>query len=226
MIWEGTSKSDWAATTYTYYPDGTLKSIVGGVSRDSNGVVTTQSIYYDESGYPKTIEYVRANKPNEHETWSLSYTFSDSGSITTFVCSIQDYGETEATTGSFDFGNYDGFISIEIAPVNSYLISPVRLTFTNSDRTYAEMHFLNYSSYFKSFSIRKDTEITTEYDSNGNIASKTTFYPVSDRKITTYYSYDNYENLIEELSPADENTDKKTYTTTYTYGYIYAPDAQ
>lgn len=225
LVCKGTSGSDWANKKYTYYPNGTVNQTTEGVSRGSNGAVTTQTVHYNEDGYPETIVYERDNKPNEHEIWNLSYTISDSGSITSLVCSIQDYGKTEVATESFDFSDHDGFISVEIAPVDSSLVSPVRLTFTNDDGTYAEYYFLNYSSYFKSFSMRKDWEKSIEYDENGKMITETTVYPTSKRQITEHYTYDDQGNLLEELSNANENTDRKRYVTTYTYGYVYCPDA-
>ena len=64
------------------------------------------------------------------------------------------------------------------------------------------------------------------YDSNGKIASRTIRYPQQKRESTCHYSYDDKENLIEERSDASENTDNRLYLTTYTYGYIYTPDAK
>lgn len=225
LVWEGTSGSDWGTTTYTYYADGTLKSTIDGVSRNSSGAVTTQTVYYNENGYPETVVYERDDNPNKHETWKLAYTISDIGSITSVTCSVQGYGETEAITKSFDFGDHDGFVSIEIAKVDSSLVPPVRLTLTNANKTYTEKCWITYSAVFnKNISMRKDCEITTEYDSSGRIASETTFYPTTKGKITKNYSYDNQGNMIEARSNANENTDKKLYVTTYTYGYIYCPD--
>lgn len=222
LVWEGTSGSDWGATTYTYYADGTLKSTIAGVSRNSSsGAVTTQTVYYNENGYPETVIHERDNSPKENQTWDLSYTISDSGSITALVCSVKDAGAAETITESFDFGDYEGLVSIEIVANDSM---PVRLTFTNKDRTSEEYYFLSFNSYISSFSMRKHCEITTEYDSSGRIASETTFYPTTKGKITQNYSYDNQGNVIEARSNANENTDKKLYVTTYTYGYIYCPD--
>lgn len=74
--------------------------------------------------------------------------------------------------------------------------------------------------------MRKNSEVSFVYDSNGKIISKTTRYPQSNQEITEHYSYDDGGNLIEERSNANENTDNRLYLTTYTYGYIYTPDVQ
>lgn len=219
LVCEGNLGSDWAKTEYTYYPDGTLKSRTAGISRASNGNVMWQTVYYNEAGYPETAVHERDSNPYENTTWNLSYTLSDSGSITALTCSVQNYGEAEAVMESFDFSDHNGFVSIEI--VENYS-TPVRLTFTNVDRTYAEYYFLNYSSYFKSFSMRKDWERTTEYDESGKIASETTVYPGSGLKTTKDYSYDNQGNLIKDRS---KDSAGNSHETTYTYGYIYCPDA-
>ena len=221
LVCEGTSGSDWANKKYTYYPNGTVKQTTDGISRDSDGNVMWQTICYNEDGYPETVIHERDNSPNENQTWDLSYTISDSGSITALVCSVKDAGAAETITESFDFGDYEGLVSIEIV-VNDRM--PVRLTFTNKDRTSEEYYFLSFNSYFSSFSMRKDWETTIEYDEHGKIDSETTFYPGSGRKITYHFSYDDQGNVTEKRSNANDNTDKKLYVTTYTYGYVYSPD--
>ena len=221
LVCEGTSGSDWANKKYTYYPNGTVKQTTAGISRDSNGNVMRQTICYNEDGYPETVIHERDNSPNKKQTWNLSYTISDSGSITALVCSVKDAGASETITESFDFGHYEGLVSIEIVANDS---KPVRLTFTNIDRTSEEYYFLSFNSYFSSFSMRKDWEKTIEYDEHGKIDSETTFYPGSGRKITYHFSYDDQGNVTEKRSNANDNTDKKLYVTTYTYGYVYSPD--
>lgn len=221
LVCEGTSGSDWANKKYTYYPNGTVKQTTDGISRDSDGNVMWQTICYNEDGYPETVIHERDNSPNENQTWNLSYTISDSGSITALVCSVKDAGAAETITESFDFGDYEGLVSIEIVANDSM---PVRLTFTNKDRTSEEYYFLVFNSYFSSFSMRKDWETTIVYDEHGKIDSETTLYPGSGRKITYHFSYDDQGNVTEKRSNANDNTDKKLYVTTYTYGYVYSPD--
>lgn len=221
LVCEGTSGTDWANKKYTYYPNGTVKQTTDGISRDSDGNVMWQTICYNEDGYPETVIHERDNSPKENQTWDLSYTISDSGSITALVCSVKDAGAAETITESFDFGDYEGLVSIEIV-ANDRM--PVRLTFTNKDRTSEEYYFLSFNSYFSSFSMRKDWETTIEYDEHGKIDSETTFYPGSGRKITYHFSYDDQGNVTEKRSNANDNTDKKLYVTTYTYGYVYSPD--
>lgn len=215
LVWEGSSKSDWYQTAYTYYPDGTLKSKTRGISRDSSGVSTKETVTYNENGYPETAEYVRDDKPNEKKTFSLSYTYSDNGSIAAFDWSFQDYGESKTLTETFDLRDYGGVAdSIECVGV----IDRIILTMTNADKTYAETYHLSYSTYSDSFSMVKDSEITTKYDESGKIVSETTFYPGSGLKIAVRYSYDDEGGLIEERS--------QDYVITYTNGYIYTPDAE
>ena len=219
VVWEGQSKDAWTAKTYTYYPNGILSSETGGVSRTQSGVVTNKTVYYNEKGWPETVMYTEDDEPDVHKIWNLTYTFSDDALITELFYSFQDYGETEVITQSVDFTEYGGFLSdIQFSSLNNWAI----LSITNANKTRTEVYTLARGSSY----MRKDSEVSFVYDSNGKIISKTTRYPQSNQEITEHYSYDDGGNLIEERSNANENTDNRLYLTTYTYGYIYTPDAQ
>lgn len=219
VVWDGQSKDDWSAKTYTYYPNGILKSKSGAVTYTQSGVVTNETVYYNEKGWPETVIYTKDDKPDVHKVWDFTYTFSDDGLITELFYSFQGYGETEVITQSVDFTEYGGFLSdIQFSSLNDWAI----LSITNANKTRTEVYTLARGSSY----MRKNSEVSFVYDSNGKIISKTTRYPQSNQEITEHYSYDDGGNLIEERSNANENTDNKLYLTTYTYGYIYTPDAQ
>lgn len=216
IVWGGQSKDDWSAKTYTYYPDGVMKSKTGGVSSTQSGVVTNETINYNEKGWPETVIYTKGDEPDAHKIWHFTYTFSDD-LITELLCSFQDYGETETTTQSVDFTEYGGFLSdIQFNSINDWTL----LSITNANKTRTEVYITN------GFSMWKYSEANFVYDSDGKIISKTTRYPQSNQEITMHYSYDDEGNLIEERTDASENTDNRLYLTTYTYGYIYTPDAK
>ncbi len=219
VVWEGQSKDAWTAKTYTYYPNGILRSETGGVSRTLSGVVTNETVYYNEKGWPETVMYTKDDEPDVHKIWHLTYTFSDDALITELFYSFQDYGETQVITQSVDFTEYGGFLSdIQFSSLNDWAI----LSITNANKTRTEVYTLARGSSY----MRKDSEVSFLYDSNSKIISKTTRYPQSNQEITEHYSYDDGGNLIEERSDASENTDNRLYLTTYTYGYIYTPDAK
>ena len=219
VVWEGQSKDAWTAKTYTYYPNGILRSETGGVSRTQSGVVTNKTVYYNEKGWPETVMYTKDDEPDVHKVWHLTYTFSDDALITELFYSFQDYGETQVITQSVDFTEYGGFLSdIQFSSLNDWAI----LSITNANKTRTEVYTLARGSSY----MRKDSEVSFVYDSNSKIISKTTRYPQSNQEITEHYSYDDGGNLIEERSDASENTDNRLYLTTYTYGYIYTPDAK
>lgn len=216
VVWEGQSKGDWSAKTYTYYPDGVLKSKTGGVSCTQSGVVTNETINYNEKGWPETVIYTKDDEPDVHKIWNFTYTFSDDDLITELRSSFQDYGETQTITQSVDFTEYGGFLSdIQFNSLRDWAL----LSITNANKTRAEVYITN------GFSMWKDSEASFVYDSDGKIISKTTRYQ-RNREITLHYSYDDEGNLIEERSDASENTDGTLYLTKYTYGYIYTPDAK
>ena len=216
VVWEGQSKGDWSAKTYTYYPDGVLKSKTGGVSCTQSGVVTNETINYNEKGWPETVIYTKDDEPDVHKIWNFTYTFSDDDLITELRSSFQDYGETQTITQSVDFTEYGGFLSdIQFNSLRDWAL----LSITNANKTRTEVYITN------GFSMWKDSEASFVYDSDGKIISKTTRYQ-RNREITLHYSYDDEGNLIEERSDASENTDGTLYLTKYTYGYIYTPDAE
>ena len=219
VVWEGQSKGDWSAKTYTYYPNGILKSKSGAVTYTQSGVVTNETVYYNERGWPEVAIYTKDDEPDVHKTWNFTYTFSDDGLITELFYSFQDYGETQVITQAVDFTEYGGFLSdIQFSSLNDSAI----LSITNANKTRTEVYTLARGSSY----MRKNSEVSFVYDSNGKIISKTTRYPQSNQEITEHYSYDDGGNLIEERSNANENTDNRLYLTTYTYGYIYTPDVQ
>lgn len=219
VVWEGQSKGDWSAKTYTYYPNGILKSKSGAVTYTQSGVVTNETVYYNERGWPEAAIYTKDDEPDVHKTWNFTYTFSDDGLITELFYSFQDYGETQVITQAVDFTEYGGFLSdIQFSSLNDSAI----LSITNANKTRTEVYTLARGSSY----MRKNSEVSFVYDSNGKIISKTTRYPQSNQEITEHYSYDDGGNLIEERSNANENTDNRLYLTTYTYGYIYTPDVQ
>ena len=216
VVWEGQSKGDWSAKTYTYYPDGVLKSKTGGVSCTQSGVVTNETINYNEKGWPETVIYTKDDEPDVHKIWNFTYTYSDDDLITELRNSFQDYGETQTITQSVDFTEYGGFLSdIQFNSLRDWAL----LSITNANKTRTEVYITN------GFSMWKDSEASFVYDSDGKIISKTTRYQ-RNREITLHYSYDDEGNLIEERSDASENTDGTLYLTKYTYGYIYTPDAE
>ena len=221
VVWEGQSKDYWTAKTYTYYPNGILRSETGGVTRTQSGVVTNKTVYYNEKGWPEAAIYTKDDKPDVHKTWNFTYTFSDDGLITELFYSFQDYGETQTITQSVDFTEYGGFLS----DIQFDFDYRAHLSISNANKTRTEGYVLGYSSY-TGFYMWENSETSFVYDSNGKIISKTTRYPQSNQEITEHYSYDDEGNLIEERSNANENTDNKLYLTTYTYGYIYTPDAK
>lgn len=219
VVWEGQSKGDWSAKTYTYYPNGILKSKSGAVTYTQSGVVTNETVYYNERGWPEAAIYTKDDEPDVHKTWNFTYTFSDDGLITELFYSFQDYGETQVITQAVDFTEYGGFLSdIQFSSLNDSAI----LSITNANKTRTEVYTLARGSSY----MRKNSEVSFVYDSNGKIISKTTRYPQSNQEITEHYSYDDGGNLIEERSNANENTDNRLYLTTYIYGYIYTPDVQ
>lgn len=219
VVWEGQSKGDWSAKTYTYYPNGILKSKSGAVTYTQSGVVTNETVYYNERGWPEAAIYTKDDEPDVYKTWNFTYTFSDDGLITELLYSFQDYGETQVITQAVDFTEYGGFLSdIQFSSLNDSAI----LSITNANKTRTEVYALARGSSY----MRKNSEVSFVYDSNGKIISRTTRYPQSNQEITEHYSYDNEGNLIEERSDANENTDNRLYLTTYTYGYIYTPDVQ
>lgn len=216
VVWEGQSKGDWSAKTYTYYPDGGLKSKTGGVSCTQSGVVTNETINYNEKGWPETVIYTKGDEQDVHKIWNFTYTFSDDDLITELRSSFQDYGETQTITQSVDFTEYGGFLSdIQFNSLRDWAL----LSITNANKTRTDVYITN------GFSMWKDSEASFVYDSDGKIISKTTRYQ-RNREITLHYSYDDEGNLIEERSDASENTDGTLYLTKYTYGYIYTPDAE
>lgn len=216
VVWEGQSKGDWSAKTYTYYPDGVLKSKTGGVSCTQSGVVTNETINYNEKGWPETVIYTKDDEPDVHKIWNFTYTYSDDDLITELRNSFQDYGETQTITQSVDFTEYGGFLSdIQFNSLRDWAL----LSITNANKTRTEVYITN------GFSMWKDSEASFVYDSDGKIISKTTRYQ-RNREITLHYSYEDEGNLIEERSDASENTDGTLYLTKYTYGYIYTPDAE
>ena len=216
IVWEGQSKDAWSAETYTYYPNGILKSKTRGVSRTQSGVVTNEAVYYNEKGWPETVIYTEDNQPDRHRIWHFMYTFSGDALVTELLCSFQDYGETQTITQSVDFTEYGGFLSdIQFNSLRDWAL----LSITNANKTRTEVYITN------GFSMWKDSEASFVYDSDGKIISKTTRYQ-RNREITLHYSYDDEGNLIEERSDASENTDGTLYLTKYTYGYIYTPDAK
>ena len=222
VVWEGQSKGDWSAETYTYYPDGVLKSKTGGVSCTQSGVVTNETINYNEKGWPETVIYTKDDEPDVHKIWNFTYAFSDDDLITELRSSFQDYGETQTITQSVDFMEYGGFLSdIQFNSLRDWAL----LSITNANKTRTEVYILG-CNHTHGFYMWKDSETSFVYDSNGKIASRTTRYPQQKREITSHYSYDDEGNLIEECSDASENTDGQFYLTTYTYGYIYTPDAK
>ena len=219
VVWEGQSKGDWSAKTYTYYPNGILKSKSRAVTYTQSGVVTNETVYYNERGWPEAAIYTKDDEPDVHKTWNFTYTFSDDGLITELFYSFQDYGETQVITQAVDFTEYGGFLSdIQFSSLNDSAI----LSITNANKTRTEVYTLARGSSY----MQKNSEVSFVYDSNGKIISKTTRYPQSNQEITEHYSYDDGGNLIEERSNANENTDNRLYLTTYTYGYIYTPDVQ
>ena len=216
IVWEGQSKDAWSAETYTYYPNGILKSKTRGVSRTQSGVVTNETVYCNEKGWPETVIYTEDNQPDRHRIWHFMYTFSGDALVTELLCSFQDYGETQTITQSVDFTEYGGFLSdIQFNSLRDWTL----LSITNANKTRTEVYITN------GFSMWKDSEASFVYDSDGKIISKTTRYQ-RNREITLHYSYDDEGNLIEERSDASENTDGTLYLTKYTYGYIYTPDAE
>ena len=222
IVWEGQSKDAWSAETYTYYPNGILKSKTGGVSRTQSGVVTNETVYYNEKGWPETVIYTEDNQPDRHRIWHFMYTFSGDALVTELLCSFQDYGETQTITQSVDFTEYGGFLSdIQFNSLRDWAL----LSITNANKTRTEVYALGYN-HITGFYMWKYSEMRLVYDSNGKIASRTTRYPQQKRESTFHYSYDDKGNLIEERSDASENTDGQSYLTTYTYGYIYTPDAK
>ena len=217
VVWEGQSKDDWSAKTYTYYPDGTLKSKTGGVSRAQSGEVTNETVSYNEKGWPETVIYTEDDEPDAYSIWRFTYTFSDDDLITELLYSFQDYGETQTITQSVDFTEYGGSLSdIKFNNIYDWTL----LSITNANKTRTEVYITN------GFSMWKYSEASFVYVSDGKIISKTTRYPQSNQEITEHYYYDDEGNLIEERSDASENTDNRFYLTTYTYGYIYTPDAK
>ena len=222
VVWEGQSKDAWTAKTYTYYPNGILRSETGGVSRTQSGVVTNETVYYNEKGWPETVIYTEDNQPDRHRIWHFMYTFSGDALVTELFCSFQDYGETQTITQSVDFTEYGGFLSdIQFNSLRDWTL----LSITNANKTRTEVYTLGYN-HITGFYMWKDSGTSFVYDSNGKIASRTTRYPQQKRESTVHYSYDDEGNLIEERSDASENTDGQFYLTTYTYGYIYTPDAK
>lgn len=222
IVWEGQSKDAWSAETYTYYPNGILKSKTRGVSRTQSGVVTNETVYYNEKGWPETVIYTEDNQPDRHRIWHFMYTFSGDALVTELLCSFQDYGETQTITQSVDFTEYGGFLSdIQFNSLRDWAL----LSITNANKTRTEVYTLSYN-HITGFYMWKYSEMSLVYDSNGKIASRTTRYPQQKRESTFHYSYDDKGNLIEERSDASENTDGQFYLTTYTYGYIYTPDTK
>ena len=221
VVWEGQSKGDRWAKTYTYYPNGILKSKSGAVTYTQSGVATNETVYYNEKGWPETVIYTKDDKPDVHKVWDFTYTFSDDGLITELFYSFQDYGETQTITQSVDFTEYGGFLS----GIQFDFDYRAHLFISNANKTRTEGYVLGYSSY-TGFYMWENSETSFVYDSNGKIISKTTRYLQSNQEITEHYSYDDEGNLIEERSNANENTDNRLYLTTYTYGYIYTPDAK
>lgn len=222
VVWEGQSKDAWTAKTYTYYPNGILRSETGGISRTQSGVVTNETVYYNEKGWPETVIYTEDNQPDRHRIWHFMYTFSGDALVTELLCSFQDYGETQTITQSVDFTEYGGFLSdIQFNSLRDWAL----LSITNANKTRTEVYTLSYN-HITGFYMWKYSETSFVYDSNGKIASRTTRYPQQKRESTFHYSYDDKGNLIEERSDASENTDGQFYLTTYTYGYIYTPDAK
>ena len=217
VVSEGQTNASWATKTYTYYPDGTLKSTAQGASQDSSGVVTKEIVYYNEKGDPEAVVYVRDNEPNKQKTWQFSYTYSDDSLITGLQLSFQNYGETEMLTKYVDFTEYSGHLSDIICGLDG---NSILLYVTNANITYTEKYDLR--AYSGSFYMRKDSEATITYDSAGKIDSKTTYYPKNDKKSTVHYFYDDQGNLIEERC---NGIDGKLYSTKYKYAYIYTPDA-
>lgn len=221
VVWEGQSKDAWTAKTYTYYPNGILRSETGGVSRTQSGVVTNKTVYYNEKGWPETVMYTKDDEPDVHKIWHLTYTFSDDALITELFYSFQDYGETQVITQSVDFTEYGGFLS----DIQFDFDYRAHLSISNANKTRTEGYVLGHTSY-TGFYMWEYSETSFVYDSNGKIISKTTRYLQSNQEITEHYSYDDGGNLIEERSDASENTDNRLYLTTYTYGYIYTPEAK
>ena len=199
-----------------------MKSKSGAVTYTQSGVVTNETVYYNEKGWPEAVIYTKDDEPDVHKTWNFTYTFSDDALITELFYSFQDYGETEVITQSVDFTEYGGFLSdIQFNSSNDWTL----LSITNANKTRTEVYVLGHTSY-TGFYMWEYSETSSVYDSNGKIASRTIRYPQQNQKITLHYSYDDEGNLIEERSNANENTDNKLYLTTYTYGYIYTPDAK
>lgn len=216
IVWEGQSKGDWSAKTYTYYPNGVLKSKSGGVHR-ADSLVINETVYYNEKGWPETVIYTRNDEPDAQREWNFKYTFFDDALITKLFYSFQAEGETQPKTHSVDFAEYGGFLSDIQFNSSRYC---THFSITNANKTRTEVYSTNGSSMWKY------SEVSFVYDSSGKIISKTTRYPQSNQEITEHYSYDDGGNLIEERSDASENTDNRLYLTTYTYGYIYTPDAK
>lgn len=220
IVWEGQSKDDWSAKTYTYYPNGVLKSKSGGV-HCADSLVINETVYYNEKGWPETVIYTRNDEPDAQREWNFTYTFFDDALITELFYSFQAEGETQPKTHSIDFAEYGGFLSDIQFDSSLYW---TLFFITNANKTRTEVYRTNGSS------MCKDSEVSFVYDSNGKTISKTISriarYPKRTQEITLHYSYDDEGNLIEERSNANENTDNRLYLTTYTYGYIYTPDAQ
>lgn len=221
VVWEGPSENDWSKT-YTYYPNGMLKSQTECTSRSQPGAIGYKTVYYSEKGWPETVMFMDDDEPDAHRIWQCSYTLSDNSLISELLCSFQDYGKTQKSTWSVDFTEYGGFLS----DIQFDFGCQVYLSIANANKTHTEEYVLGYIPLLDHFYMWKRSEESFMYDTKGRIVSKTTSDLQQNQERTTHYSYDSQGNLIEKRSDASENTDNRLYLTTYTYGYIYTPDAK
>lgn len=209
-----TGSDDWRITTYTYHENGALARVQRALSRDSStGEVSYGITEHDSHGNITKITF-----SNSASFWTFRYTYTQDGTAAAVDCSLH-IGKT-VKSKTFDFRKNNR------APYNTAPDSRMYFAQFSEDGRRMTLYRL-FNDYDKGLSVGKAEE--TEYDAHGNAVKHTTWNVYGARTSQTTYdnTYDDSGYLTQVTSHIVYDAGAShSRTLTYTYSYIYAPDAE
>lgn len=202
------TKDRWATTEYWYNENGTVAKTKYTASRSSSGIIRYLTIEYNENGHPIKID----DDLNSRE-WLLNYVYAQDGDIESVECIYKISSLEESLV--VNLGDIDENANV-LSNANTFLPT---FTSRSNDGLKEESYSVKYYGGLQLFKSK-----SCIYDSYGNLTTETQY----DTGNYAYrYDYDNdYDemgNLIQVVKKWEDGTER-IYS--YTYGYIYTPDAE
>lgn len=191
---------------YTYYENGTRKSIKMRLGTYSSGATDYITAFFNENGVLKMIKN-KSGMSGKETSWSFDCTYSN-GSLQALDCTYTNADNEIVDTKHYDFSHYNETVIFD------FLLYPTRIAVICVDTSGKQetLYEIKYVSYQKEITISESGR--TEYDDNGN--------PIRINETYFQNKYDEMGNLTQVVKILPDGT-KTTYN--YIYGYIYTPDA-